>query len=227
MAQETGGTYENAQSDNALDAAFKHIDQLHPSEIPAPPEIQIHSLAWVAWTIFVLISIIWLVFEQWNILSPFRFRTPQGWTLTRESVTFRTIPLLLWMKRVGIIGGILGACLLCIPRTTESPSYIAIVIDVSKSMLTEDVSSSNSNGTASQSRIERAKVIAKQIIEAFPNAQRSQTIFSSQSQTRIPFTYESAALTQAVDDIRAGTLNGATNIPRTLREVFERFNGKS
>ena len=75
---------------------------------------------------------------------------------------------------------------------------ITILVDISKSMLAQDVG---------ESRLSLAKKIAEKVINTYPNQPIRLATFAGDAQTLVPATYDRASLTQGISSISPDNSN--------------------
>jgi Ca-activated chloride channel family protein len=128
---------------------------------------------------------------------------PRGWRVR-----------LLWVPPTLLLAGLSAAVVaLARPQLPSTPAQreltaegldIAVALDLSTSMLAEDMPPSN--------RVEAAKAALRDLIERRPNDRLALVVFSGKAYTQVPLTLDHGVLQQALDRLQAGGLEDGTAI---------------
>jgi Ca-activated chloride channel homolog len=214
IAESTGGQYQNAKSAGALDSIITSLGKLEKKQLQAPPTLEKQSLSiWIGIIIWILL--LWLaILEQYSPTSLFRVALIHSNIYTPESYNYRIIPIL---HRIVVVSYILGATLLgyalwaLISGVSIPPnSTVSLVVDLSRSMLVEDVSRSSNTPI---SRLELARESLLSTLEKIPKSQSVSLIgFGGIVQTLVPATLNREAIIAGISGLRAGSIPGGSNL---------------
>lgn len=134
-------------------------------------------------------------------------------------VRLQWVPLALLMTGLGV-----AVIALARPQLPTAPAQrelttegldIAVVLDLSSSMLAEDMDEG--------SRLAAAKAALKALIARRPNDRLALVVFSGKAYTQVPLTLDHGVLLQAVDHLEAGSLEDGTAIGDALGVALNRL----
>ena len=153
--------------------------------------------------------------------------------VSRDHVQELVVRPSVWKRLLTLTFGLLALCLLILALarpysgTREVPTIhkghnIMLAIDVSRSMLTRDVT---------PSRLERAKTAAFDLLDALPEDNFGLIIFSGEAHLLIPLTHDHSAVREAIEQLEFGWISyGGTNMKNVLQlalNTFKRDKGES
>jgi len=164
------------------------------------------------------VLVVWYVFRHRRNTSDIRFSSLQGFAGMKPSLKerLRHLPFILRMLVLSIL--VVGFAR---PQTSSSGENIytegidiAMVLDISGSMLAEDLR---------PNRIEAAKQVAQEFIEARVNDRIGLVIFAGESFTQCPMTLDHRVLNNLIRQVKSGMVEDGTAIGLAIAQGVNRL----